>query len=102
MAHLDGVLAWNGGRRDESGGAGEALSAGSDDAAAASRRADLGEMLGGREDLAFGGADVLFAARHDEDGLLTAHRCLDVRVGLGPQCLDLATWNFQRGSLITQ
>ena len=58
----------------------------------AAGRPDHGEVLGGRHDLPLGHLHVLAAARHDEHGLLAAHRGLDVGVGLGPQRLDLTAW----------
>jgi hypothetical protein len=55
------------------------------------RGADLGEVLGGGEDLALGEPDVLLAAGYDEDRFLAPYRGLDVGVRLGAQGLDLAS-----------
>lgn len=78
--------------RHESGGPCQTLS----DEAAAPRRSDLRKVVGRREDLLAGRGHVLLAAGDDEDGLLAAHRRLDVRVGLGAQRFDLATCSSRR------
>ena len=49
-------------------------------------------MFGGRQNLALGGRHVLLTSGHDEDGLLAAHRRLDVRVRLGAKCFNLAAY----------
>ena len=51
---------------------------------------DLGEVVGGGEDLAARGVDVLLASGDDEYRFVAAHWCLDVCVGLVTQRLDLA------------
>ena len=53
--------------------------------------ANLREVVGGGENLAFGQRDVLLPPRYYEHRLLAADRSLDVGVGLGAQGLDLAT-----------
>ena len=40
-------------------------------------------MVGGRQNFSLGQVDVLLAAGDDKDGLLPAHRGLDVSVGFG-------------------
>ena len=57
---------------------------------AAAAGPDLGEVVGGGEDLAARGVDVLLASGDDEDRFVAAHWCLDVCVGLVTQRLDLA------------
>lgn len=100
-AHLDGHVA---GHAVGRGAADAAEAGGATAAAAAARRqagqrarlaagADLREVLGGREDFAFGLGHVLLASGHHEHWLLAAHRSLDVGVGLGSQRLNLATCN---------
>lgn len=49
-------------------------------------------MLSGREDLPLRHGHVLFAAGHDEDGLLSPHWRLNVGVCLGSKGLDLTAW----------
>ena len=53
--------------------------------------ANLREVVGGGENLAFGQRDVLLPPRYHEHRLLAADRSLDVGVGLGAEGLDLAT-----------
>lgn len=56
------------------------------------RSSDLGEVFSRRKDLFFRLGDVLLASRHHEHGFLAAYWRLDIRVGLGAQGLDFATW----------
>ena len=81
--YLSGYWRW----WDESCRSGQSLA----DDSVASRRSDLRKVLGCRQDLALGRYQVLLAARHHEDGLLAAHRRLDVSVRLGAQGFDLTT-----------
>ena len=54
-------------------------------------------MLRRGRDLLPGLEDVCAPAGDDKDGLLAAHWGLDVRVRLGAEGFDLATWNGERG-----
>jgi len=49
-------------------------------------------VLRGRQYFLLGGGDVFAAAGDDERWLVAARRGLDVRVGLGAQGFDLATY----------
>ena len=52
---------------------------------------DLREVLGCAEDLSLSAHHVLLPPGDNKHRLLSSHRGLDVRVGLGSQCLDFAT-----------
>ena len=65
--------------------------------AAAARGANLREVIGGCQNLPLRCRHVFRSAGDDEDWLFATDRGLDVGVGLGPQCLDLATYTTTRG-----
>ena len=87
-AHLDCHLAGDVRRRP--GGRQRPCGAAEAGQVVLSRCSDLGEVLGGGENLSLGFGDVLLAARHHEHGFFATNGRFDVGVGLGAESLDLA------------
>lgn len=61
-------------------------------AAVSPRGADLTEVLCSRQNLSLRHGDIFFAARHDEDRLLSTDWGFDVCVCFGSQGFNLASW----------